>query len=106
MDLSQLSNLLPMPWSLILGIVIPIVLGYLGVKLPNLKTPKPVDPLAPVPTPVPSIPDRPLLNALLALLALVKTKSFADLEPDEKAIAEAVFAELDTGDDDDDPPAV
>lgn len=104
MDLSDLSNLLPFPWSLIAGIVIPIVLGYLGVKLPNLK-PKPNDP-APKPSdppaPAPSIPDRPILNALLALLALVKTKSFADLETDEKALVAAMFNELDPDDDEDD----
>lgn len=88
------------PWGILAGIAIPIILNRLGVKIPLMKptpgpTPgqAPVDPV-PVPVPTPTTPDRPILNGLLALLALLKGIKAADLPPEEKALAGALLEEL------------
>lgn len=83
------------PWGVVLGfflpIVLPKILDRLGVKNPfpvAPATPKPSDPAIP---PV-SIPNRPILSGLLALLALLQQKGA--MEHDEKAIAGTLAAAL------------
>jgi hypothetical protein len=96
MDLSALlalfSNMGPV--GILIGAALTVLLQRMNIKLPSLPLPSPKP--APEPTPAPSpdapiLPNFPVLDSLLKLLLLLKSKQ---LSKEEAVIAEMLVKEL------------